>query len=125
MLFRSKTLSTGSIRCAVQVSGRPLLLSIHTAFIKAFPVVDIQNAELLILFGRICGAIKQLPTSVVLSGDLTKRDDTPVAPGGMMDVWHGEHEGVQVAIKSFRSSSEHTLDEATEVRIKCAREVPS
>jgi hypothetical protein len=87
-------------------------------------VVDIQNAAFLILFGRICGAIKQLPTSVVLSGDLAKPDDTPVASGGMMDVWRGEHEGVQVAIKSFRPSLEHTLDEATEVRIECAREVP-
>jgi hypothetical protein len=41
-----------------------------------------------------------------------------------MDVWYGEHEGVQVAIKSFRPSLEHTLDEATEVRIEFAREVP-
>ena len=97
---------------------------VHAVSIKAFLTANVQNAELLISFGKICSAANQLPASVVLSAGLTKHGDTPVASGGMTDVWRGEYQGTRVAIKAFRTYSPQNLQEAMEVRVECSRDAP-
>jgi hypothetical protein len=98
--------------------------SVHAAFIKAYLTADIQNVQFLISFGELCSAAKQLPASAIIPTGLTKHGDTSVASGGMTDVWRGEYQGTQVAIKAFRTYSPQNLEEAMEVRVECARDAP-
>jgi hypothetical protein len=97
---------------------------VHAVSVKAFLTADIQNAEFLISFGKICSAAKQLPASALLSAGLTKHGDTPVASGGMTDVWRGEYQGTRVAIKAFRTYSPQNLEEAMEVRVESSGDAP-
>ena len=52
----------------------------------------------------------------MLSTGLTRRGDVAVASGGPADLWRGEFQGAEVAIKAFRIYSH--LETAKEVRIE-------
>ena len=45
-----------------------------------------------------------LPSSYIVSGDLTKVGDYPIAQGGFADVWEGTHCGRDVCVKQLRIS---------------------
>jgi len=83
--------------------------------------IDPQDEEFSISFGRFCGAIKRLPGSAILSAGLMKFGSAPMASGGLMDVWRGEYQGTQVAIKAFRAYPARNLEEAEEVRTEYTR----
>jgi len=93
------------------------IVNFHTALTKVYLTIDAQDKEFSVLYGKFCSAIKQLPGSVMLSVGLVKFDNLPMASGGLMDVWRGEHQGTQVAIRAFRAYSDRKLEEAKEVRI--------
>ena len=85
---------------------------------KAYPTINLQNAKFVISLGNVCSATARLPTSAVLSAGLEKRGAIAVASGGLTDVWRGEYNGEQVAIKAFRIYPAQNLKEAKEVRIQ-------
>ena len=68
---------------------------------------------------------ERLPTPAVLSAGLEKRGNIAVASGGLTDVWRGQFNGIQVAIKAFRIYPAQNLKEAKEVRLWLAREAGS
>ena len=61
----------------------------------------------------------------MLSVGLKKHSNTAAASGGLTDVWRGEYNGMQVAIKAFRTYPAQNLKEAKEVRIQSAWEISS
>lgn len=75
--------------------------------------------------GNVCSATERLPTSAVLSAGLEKRGNIAVASGGLTDVWRGQYNGTQVAVKAFRIYPAQNLKEAKEVRPYSRREVRS
>ena len=83
-----------------------------------YTTVNAEDRRFLILFGRFCSTTNQLPASAVLSAKLVRRDDIPVARGGLMDVVRGEYRGTQVAIKAFRAYPTQHLEEARQVRVE-------
>jgi len=52
----------------------------------------------------ICGYHKTLPSSHMISGDLARTGDNPIAFGGFTDVWQGSHGGRRVCVKALRIS---------------------
>ena len=84
---------------------------------KAYAVVDPQNAKLLVAFGIICCAINLLPASVVIAAGLTKFDNVAIAPGGLTDTWRGKYHDTGVVIKAFRTYSTRNLNQAKKVSI--------
>jgi serine/threonine protein kinase len=50
----------------------------------------------------ICGHHTTLPSSHIISGDLTKIGESPTAFGGFADVWQGDQGGKRVCIKVLR-----------------------
>lgn len=69
---------------------------------QACRALDPQNVNYLATLGVICSAIGRLPTSSVLSSGLQKPEDIAVASGGFSDIWRGDLNAVQVAMKAFR-----------------------
>jgi len=61
----------------------------------------------------------------VLSAGLEKRGNIAVASGGLTDVWRGQYNSTQVAIKAFRIYPAQNLKEAKEVRLQPVRNVRS
>jgi len=53
---------------------------------------------------KICGTKELLPSSHVLSDDLSRNGSYPSAFGGSADVWEGTYGDQKVAIKSLRIS---------------------
>jgi len=84
--------------------------------------VDAGNAKSLVLFGTPCSTTKRLPASAILSTGLTTCGEIAVASGGLADLWRGEYQGAQVAIKAFRTYSH--METAKEVRIERICVVP-
>ena len=56
----------------------------------------------------------------MITGGLEKREAVAVTSGGLTDIWPGEHERKQVAIKAFRVYPDEHMREAKKVRIECA-----
>ena len=52
--------------------------------------------------GTVCSAIGRLPTSAILSSGLQRLGGIAVASGGFSDIWRGDLNDVQVAMKAFR-----------------------
>ena len=75
--------------------------------------------------GNLCSAIRQLPTSAVLSTGLEKRGNIAVASGGFTDIWRGNLGDLRVAIKAFQIYPAQNLKEAKEVSMQPAREARS
>ena len=50
----------------------------------------------------ICGCHTTLPSSHIVSGDLAKTGDHPIAIGGFADVWEGTLGGNRVCVKVLR-----------------------
>ena len=92
---------------------------------KAYSTVDPQNAKFVATLGSVCNTTERRPTSALLSAGLEKRGNIAVASGGLTDVWQGQYNNMQVAIKAFRIYSPKNLKEAKEVRPQSALEVGS
>ena len=92
---------------------------------KVYPTTDPQTANFVAALGNVCSATERLPPSAVLSVGLKKRSNTAAASGGLTDVWRGEYNGTQVAIKAFRTYPAQNLKEAKEVRIQSVWEIRS
>ena len=73
----------------------------------------------------MCSATVRLPTSAVLSAGLEKRGNIAVASGGLTDIWRGQYNSAQVAVKAFRIYPAQNLKEAKEVSLQSTREVRS
>ena len=89
-----------------------------TTLVKAYPTIDSFNIKFITALGDVCSATERLPTSAVVSTGLVKRGTIAVASGGFTDVWRGEYNGAQVAIKAFRIYPAQNLKEAKEVSIQ-------
>jgi len=96
-----------------------------TTLVKAYPTIDSFNIKLVTALGDVCSATGRLPTSAVVSTGLVKRGTIAVASGGFTDVWRGEYNGAQVAIKAFRIYPAQNLKEAKEVSIQSPLKVCS
>ena len=84
-----------------------------------YETVDVRDRRFLVPFGNFCNATQQLPASILLSAELIKCDGAlAIDSGGLTDVWKGEHQDIQVAIKAFRASSAENLEEAKQVRVE-------
>ena len=59
--------------------------------------------------------IERLPTSAVLTTGLKQRGTMALASGGLTDIWRGDLDDTQVAIKAFRIYPARSLKEAKEV----------
>jgi len=90
---------------------------------KAYPTIDSHNTKFITALGKLCGASGLLPTSAVLSAGLEKRGTIAVASGGFTDIWRGEYNGAQVAIKALHIYPALNLKEAKEVSIQLSLEV--
>ena len=112
---------TRSIRYVALVSQN---LS-STTLAKTYPTIDPHNANFVRALGDVCSATERLPTSAVLKAGLEKRGTIAVASGGFTDIWRGEYNGAQVAIKAFRIYPAQNLKEAKEVSIQSPLEVHS
>ena len=82
-----------------------------------YDAASAENTTFLVQFGKLCSIVGQLPASAILSKELTKDGDVAVAPGGLMDTWRGDCQGVKVAIKAFRASTTQNLEEK-QVRVE-------
>ena len=85
---------------------------------QLYPTLNVQDAVFLNAFGEVCSASGKLPTSVVISTGLEKNGTAPIASGGLMDVWLGEHNGEPVIIKVFRVYPGKAMSDVEEVRIE-------
>ena len=56
----------------------------------------------------ICGSHTTLPSSHIISGDLTRIGESAIAYGGFADVWQGDQGGKRVCIKALRISLNDT-----------------
>lgn len=65
----------------------------------------------------ICGCHTTLPTSHIVSGDLTKVGEHPIAFGGFADVWEGNLGGSRVCVKVLRVTMNDDQS-VTKVRIR-------
>ena len=50
----------------------------------------------------ICGRHATLPSSYIISGEIARVGDSPIALGAIADVWEGTHESKKVSIKCLR-----------------------
>ena len=53
-------------------------------------------------FRQLCGLAGSLPASHIISEDLIRTSEEPVASGGYGDVWEGIYNDKRVAIKALR-----------------------
>jgi len=83
----------------------------------SIPTTDDVYRQCLRKLQAICGARTALPSSHIISGDLARVGETPVAFGGFADVWEGNHGGRKVCIKVLRISLRDTGD-LRKVRIR-------
>ena len=67
----------------------------------------------------ICGHRATLPSSYIISGEITRSDDHPIALCGTVGVWEGTYRGKKVSIKTLRAplTDNETLKK---VRIPCS-----
>jgi hypothetical protein len=86
-------------------------------FTKVYLAVNVRDKQFLTLFGNFCSAIQQLPPSALLSAELERRGDGPVASGGLTNIWEGRCNGACVTIKAYHNYSPGNLEKAKEVRI--------
>ena len=77
--------------------------------------INMENVEYINVLGGLCSAIQLLPTSAVLSKGLVKQGTNAFASGGQADIWKGNLDDTQVAIKAFRIYPTQTLEEAKKV----------
>ena len=77
----------------------------------------------MLALGNVCSAIERLPTSAILSAGLEKHGNVAVASGGFTDIWRGEYDATQVAIKAFRLHPTQNLKEAKEVSMSSVSEI--
>ena len=70
------------------------------------PVTDDVSRRCVHKLRTICSNHAILPSSYMISGDLVRVDNDPVAFGGFSDVWEGTHNGIKVCIKHLRVSQQ-------------------
>ena len=73
----------------------------------------------------MCGVTGRLPTSLTLIRGLEKLGTIAVASGGLTDIWRGNLDHTQVAIKAFRIYPPQNLREAKMVSKHSVREACS
>lgn len=66
---------------------------------------------------KICGRETLLPRSARISVDLNQ-SGSPLYRGGFADVWKGEYQGTQVAIKVIRIYSKSDFAKVQKVRFQ-------
>jgi len=66
----------------------------------------------------ICDHRATLPSSYIISGEIVRVGDYPIALGGIANVWEGTYRGKKVSIKCLRAplTNDETLKK---VRIRC------
>ena len=69
----------------------------------------------------ICGCHRTLPSSCIISGNLSRTNESPAARGRFADVWEGDQDGTRVCIKVPRIRQEDTIDGPKKVRVQCRR----
>lgn len=83
----------------------------------AIPTTDDVFRQCLRKLRAICGCHTTLPSSHIVSGDLTRLGDHPIAFGGFADVWEGTMGGRKVCVKALRVSLNDDQS-LTKVRIR-------
>ena len=89
---------------------RALLLAFFPATKRALQALsaistnDKVSRQCLRKLQAICGHRAVLPSSYIISNEVTRVGDGPIALGPIADVWEGDHRGKRVSIKSLRVS---------------------
>ena len=60
------------------------------------------DAKIFKKFRQLCGRAGSLPASHIISENLIRTSEEPVASGGYGDVWEGIYNDKRVAIKALR-----------------------
>ena len=71
------------------------------------PITDDVSRRCLHKLQAICGKRRTLPSSYVISGNLSTDGDKPVASGGFSDVWQGIYDERRVCIKRLRTTQQN------------------
>ena len=82
---------------------------------KAYPTLDLQNANFVNALGNVCSAVRRLPTCAILSAELEKCGNVPYASRAFADMWQGKSRSTQVSIKALRFHSAQVTEETKEV----------
>ena len=70
--------------------------------LSTIPISDDLYPQCLRKLQAICGHHMTLPSSYTMSGDFSRIGDSPVASGGVADIWEGAHHGRKVCIKRLK-----------------------
>ena len=89
--------------------------SLSIAPTKVLPTIDSENAKLVASLGTVCSAIRQFPSSAVVSAGLEKRGVSPLTPIGRTQIWRGVYGHRQVSIKVFPRYRSQPLEGVKEV----------
>ena len=97
-----------------------LFISLRTTpqALSAIPTTDNIARECLHKLQAICAHRTTLPSSYIVSDDLARVGDHPIALGGVTDTWRGTYRGGNVFIRSLKGdlSDDQTLKK---VRVRC------
>ena len=79
--------------------------------LSAIPITDDVARECLNKLQAICGHHATLPSSYIVSGQITRMGDSPVKFSTIADVWAGTYHNKKVSIKCLRihTKDHHTL----------------
>ena len=105
--------------CDSPPAFRPIANQTRQA-LGAIPTTDDVFRQCLRKLRAICGYHATLPSSHIISGDLAKAGEGPIAFGGFADVWKGTHGGRRVCIKVLRVSLNDD-ESLTKVRVRRRR----
>ena len=70
--------------------------------LNAISVNDDISRQCLHRLQAICGHHATLPLSYIVSGEVTRVGDGPIALGAIADTWEGTYRGKKVSIKSLK-----------------------
>ena len=77
--------------------------------LNIIPTTDNVARESLHKLQAICGHYATLPSSYIISGEISRVGDGPIALGAIADVWEGTYRDKKVSIKSLRVRIKHHL----------------
>ncbi|KAF9647773.1 kinase-like protein, partial [Thelephora ganbajun] len=82
---------------------------------QVFLTLDAQNAKFFVALGEVCSTTDRLPASAIILTGLKKHGTIAIASGGLTDVWTGEYDREQAAIKAFRTYPDASMEEAKKI----------
>ena len=86
--------------------------------LSVIPITDNVARECLNKLQTICGRHATLPSSYIVSGEIVRVGDGPIALGAIADVWEGSYRGKKVSVKSLGVAMKN-YQATKKVRILC------